>query len=265
MYSHSFDYGDGHAWMKSTTDTVLNHPQVHNSIVPPGLMEACCWWSQCVSISRSLLVTQCEKEALSRTAYFAYPAPDFAFVFSCHHTAPSLLQIREFVDFRDKLQRSFQYKSASTERLLLDLTLETNCHASTEQMLSYIEVDPSKGQPCVRFFPYLFVTECGVEFVLMVWRLHVSFCVSADTCDCDGSGFSCYGELLQHKLCQHYITVVVCCNDSVAQLLWLQREKSVIMTSLLWCVAMTVLHNCCGCRESGQWLWPHCCGVLQWR
>ena len=50
------------------------------------------------------------------------------------------------MDFRDKLQRSFQYKSASTERLLLDLTLETNCHASTEQMLSYIEVDPSKGQ-----------------------------------------------------------------------------------------------------------------------
>ena len=113
-------------------------------------------------------MTQCEKEALSRTAYFAFPAPAFAFVFSCHHTAPSLLQIREFVDFRDKLQRSFQYKSASTERLLLDLTLETNCHASTEQMLSYIEVDPSKGQPCVRFFPYLFVTECGVEFVLMV-------------------------------------------------------------------------------------------------
>ncbi|KAK7088103.1 N-alpha-acetyltransferase 25, NatB auxiliary subunit-like [Littorina saxatilis] len=53
-------------------------------------------------------------------------------------------KIREFVDFRDKLQRSFQYKSASTERLLLDLILETNCHASTEQMLSYIEVDPSK-------------------------------------------------------------------------------------------------------------------------
>ena len=61
------------------------------------------------------------------------------------------------------------------------------------------------------------------------------------------------------------LTAVVCCNDSVAQLLWLQREKSVIMTSLLWCVAMTVLHNCCGCRESGQWLWPHCCGVLQWQ
>ena len=37
------------------------------------------------------------------------------------------------------------------------------------------------------------------------------------------------------------------------------------MTSLLWCVAMTVLDNCCGCRESGQWLWPYCCGVLQWQ
>lgn len=56
------------------------------------------------------------------------------------------IQIREFVDFRDKLQRSFQYKSASTERLLLDLILETNSHASTEQMLTYIEVDPSKGK-----------------------------------------------------------------------------------------------------------------------
>ncbi|KAK7505933.1 hypothetical protein BaRGS_00002655, partial [Batillaria attramentaria] len=53
-------------------------------------------------------------------------------------------KIREFVDFRDRLQRSFQYKSASTERILLDLILETNSHASTQQMLSYIEVDPSK-------------------------------------------------------------------------------------------------------------------------
>jgi hypothetical protein len=56
------------------------------------------------------------------------------------------VQIREFVDFRDRLQRSFQYKSASTERLLLDLTLETNCHASTEQIVSYIEVYPWKGR-----------------------------------------------------------------------------------------------------------------------
>ena len=47
------------------------------------------------------------------------------------------------------------------------------------------------------------------------------------------------------------LIAVVCCNDSVVQLLWLQRERLVIMTSLLWCVAMTVLHNCCGCRESG--------------
>ncbi|XP_076434680.1 N-alpha-acetyltransferase 25, NatB auxiliary subunit-like isoform X2 [Babylonia areolata] len=53
-------------------------------------------------------------------------------------------KIREFVDFRDRLQRSVQYKVASTERLLLDLILETNCHANTQQMLSYIEVDPSK-------------------------------------------------------------------------------------------------------------------------
>ena len=255
-----------HGWSQQQMLFWIIH-QVHNSVVPLGLTEACCWWSQCVSISRSLLVTQCKKEALwlSPTAYFTYPAPAFTFVFSCHHPAPFLLQIREFVDFRDKLQRSFQYKSASTERLLLDLTLETNCHASTEQMLSYIEVDPSKGQPCVGFFPYLFVTECGVEFVLMVWLLCVSFCVSADSCECDGSCFSCYGELLQHKLCQRYITVMVCCNDSSVQLLWLQRERSVIMTSLLWCVAMTVLDNCCGCRESGQWLWPHCCGVLQWQ
>ncbi|PVD31460.1 hypothetical protein C0Q70_06872 [Pomacea canaliculata] len=53
-------------------------------------------------------------------------------------------KIREFVDFREKLQRSFQYKSAATERLLLDLILETNSHTGTEQMLTYIEVDPSK-------------------------------------------------------------------------------------------------------------------------
>lgn len=60
-----------------------------------------------------------------------------------------LFQIREFVDFREKLQRSFQYKSAATERLLLDLILETNSHTGTEQMLTYIEVDPSKGECCM--------------------------------------------------------------------------------------------------------------------
>ena len=26
-----------------------------------------------------------------------------------------------------------------------------------------------------------------------------------------------------------------------------------------------MLSYCCGGRESSQWLWPHCCGVLQWQ
>ena len=48
MYSHSFDYGDGHAWMKSTTDAVLNHPpgaQLHSPSGTDGgllLMESVC-------------------------------------------------------------------------------------------------------------------------------------------------------------------------------------------------------------------------------
>ena len=35
------------------------------------------------------------------------------------------LQILEFVKFRDKLKNSFQYASARTERMLLDISMES--------------------------------------------------------------------------------------------------------------------------------------------
>ncbi|XP_046361388.2 N-alpha-acetyltransferase 25, NatB auxiliary subunit-like [Haliotis rufescens] len=55
-------------------------------------------------------------------------------------------KIREFVNFREKLQNSLQYASATSERLLLDLTLETASHNSTEQMITYMEIDPEKDK-----------------------------------------------------------------------------------------------------------------------
>ena len=36
-----------------------------------------------------------------------------------------MFQIIEFVKFRERLKNSFQYAAAKTERMLLDLTMET--------------------------------------------------------------------------------------------------------------------------------------------
>ncbi|KAL5017135.1 hypothetical protein ScPMuIL_006724 [Solemya velum] len=58
----------------------------------------------------------------------------------------SFSKIQEFVRFREKLQNSLQYASATAERLLLDLVLETNSHTATEQMVSYMEIDPEKDK-----------------------------------------------------------------------------------------------------------------------
>ncbi|XP_060069470.1 N-alpha-acetyltransferase 25, NatB auxiliary subunit-like [Ylistrum balloti] len=56
----------------------------------------------------------------------------------------SFSKIHEFVKFRERLQKSLQYSSAMTESMLLDLVLETSSHVSTEQMVTYMEIDPEK-------------------------------------------------------------------------------------------------------------------------
>ncbi|XP_064612793.1 N-alpha-acetyltransferase 25, NatB auxiliary subunit-like [Liolophura sinensis] len=58
----------------------------------------------------------------------------------------SFTKIFEFVKFREKLQNSLQFATATAERLVLDLVLETNSHNSTEQMMSYMEIDPEKDK-----------------------------------------------------------------------------------------------------------------------
>ncbi|KAL3858112.1 hypothetical protein ACJMK2_012723 [Sinanodonta woodiana] len=58
----------------------------------------------------------------------------------------SFAKIHEFVKFREKLQNSLQYASATAERMLLDLVLETDSHTKTEQMITYMEIDPEKDK-----------------------------------------------------------------------------------------------------------------------
>ncbi|ESO95376.1 hypothetical protein LOTGIDRAFT_215027 [Lottia gigantea] len=54
----------------------------------------------------------------------------------------SFSKIYEFVKFRERLQNSIQFASATAERLLLDLILETTSHPVTEQMINYMEINP---------------------------------------------------------------------------------------------------------------------------
>ncbi|XP_050408491.1 N-alpha-acetyltransferase 25, NatB auxiliary subunit [Patella vulgata] len=54
----------------------------------------------------------------------------------------SFSKIYEFVKFRERLQNSLQFASATAERLLLDLIFETNSHSVTEQMIIYMEISP---------------------------------------------------------------------------------------------------------------------------
>ncbi|XP_062615343.1 N-alpha-acetyltransferase 25, NatB auxiliary subunit-like [Saccostrea cucullata] len=64
----------------------------------------------------------------------------------------SFNKIFEFVRFRDKLQNSLQYACAKVESMLLDLILETSSHQSAEQMVTYMEIDPSEeGAPAADF------------------------------------------------------------------------------------------------------------------
>ncbi|KAJ8312970.1 hypothetical protein KUTeg_010343 [Tegillarca granosa] len=58
----------------------------------------------------------------------------------------SFNKINEFVEFRERLQNSLQYASATVESMLLDLILETTSHPSTEQMVTYMEIDPEKDK-----------------------------------------------------------------------------------------------------------------------
>ncbi|XP_013396790.1 N-alpha-acetyltransferase 25, NatB auxiliary subunit-like [Lingula anatina] len=56
----------------------------------------------------------------------------------------SFTKVQEFVKFRERLQQSLQYASATEERRLLDLTIDTDSHSSTEKMLGYMDVEPDK-------------------------------------------------------------------------------------------------------------------------
>ncbi|KAK2156402.1 hypothetical protein LSH36_214g03025 [Paralvinella palmiformis] len=58
----------------------------------------------------------------------------------------SFTQVREFIKFRERLHNSMQYASATAERLLLDMTLETSNHSRTEDILTYMDIDPEKDR-----------------------------------------------------------------------------------------------------------------------
>ncbi|KAI0241030.1 N-alpha-acetyltransferase 25, NatB auxiliary subunit [Lamellibrachia satsuma] len=53
----------------------------------------------------------------------------------------SFTKIDEFVKFRQRLQNSLQYATATVERMLLDLILETHSHQNTLQVVHCLDVD----------------------------------------------------------------------------------------------------------------------------
>ena len=42
------------------------------------------------------------------------------------------MKIQEFVEFQDRLDNSLQFHSARTEKMLLDLIIQTDCHDAVE-------------------------------------------------------------------------------------------------------------------------------------
>ncbi|CAM1320983.1 NAA25 (predicted), partial [Pycnogonum litorale] len=60
----------------------------------------------------------------------------------------SFPKIYEFVKFRERLNNSEQYALITTERMILDLILETNCHEATEQVIHFMGIDPDKDNTC---------------------------------------------------------------------------------------------------------------------
>ncbi|KAK2193508.1 hypothetical protein NP493_12g11037 [Ridgeia piscesae] len=53
----------------------------------------------------------------------------------------SFTKINEFVKFRQRLQNSLQYATATVERMLLDLIVDTHSHQSTMEMVHCLDVD----------------------------------------------------------------------------------------------------------------------------
>ncbi|GFO09844.1 N-alpha-acetyltransferase 25, natb auxiliary subunit-like [Plakobranchus ocellatus] len=56
-------------------------------------------------------------------------------------------RIQEFVKFQDRLDNSIQYHSAATEKMLLDLIMQTDRHDSAEAALDFMNVHPLTDQP----------------------------------------------------------------------------------------------------------------------
>ncbi len=53
-------------------------------------------------------------------------------------------KIQEFIGLRDRVALSQQCRCLSTERILVDLLVETSAHAQTVKAVSYLDIDPSK-------------------------------------------------------------------------------------------------------------------------
>ncbi len=53
-------------------------------------------------------------------------------------------KIQEFIGLRDRVASSQQYRWLSTERILVDLLVETSAHAQTTKAVSYLDIDPAK-------------------------------------------------------------------------------------------------------------------------
>ncbi|KAK3804416.1 hypothetical protein RRG08_006716 [Elysia crispata] len=56
-------------------------------------------------------------------------------------------RIQEFVKFQERLDNSLQYHSAATEKMLLDLIMQTDRHYSAEIALDFMNVHPLTDQP----------------------------------------------------------------------------------------------------------------------
>ncbi|GFR60420.1 N-alpha-acetyltransferase 25, NatB auxiliary subunit-like [Elysia marginata] len=56
-------------------------------------------------------------------------------------------RIQEFVKFQERLDNSLQYQSAATEKMLLDLIMQTDRHYSAEIAIDYMNVHPLTDQP----------------------------------------------------------------------------------------------------------------------
>jgi N-terminal acetyltransferase B complex non-catalytic subunit len=58
----------------------------------------------------------------------------------------SFEKILEFIKLRDRLSASQQYTTATIERMLMDLLVETSAQAHLVHMMQYMGVDPEKDE-----------------------------------------------------------------------------------------------------------------------